>query len=34
VYKTPHTEGIKYNTTSDSESREYDPYAEEDEHAQ
>jgi hypothetical protein len=34
VYKTPHTQGIKYNTTSDSESREYDPYAEEDENAQ
>ena len=34
IYKTPHTPGAKYNPTSNSESREYDPYAEEDENAQ
>ena len=28
VYKTPHSPGAKYNTTSDSESRENDPYDE------
>ena len=34
VYKTPQGEHVKYSTTSNSESREYDPYDEEDENAQ
>ena len=31
IYKTPQGEHVKYSTTSNSESREYDPYDDEDE---
>ena len=34
AYKTPQGEHVKYNTTSNSESREYNPYDDEDENAQ